>query len=584
MERKIKEEVEEFLNLEPKEQISIVQNQCEEVISQIKEKNVDLEHFIYQVTKFKTFFSLLSKVRRIYRKEYFDLVVNTLAKLWYAVEKCQSQKLLYPTLSAFTEVFSKLKGLNPYFTLEACINKTISYSLLPSIAELEILLSKEKQHLQFLLDYFQLESVLKLVEKEEEKITIIQSATNYIQTLILTLYNFLFTIPNLKKKDFISWYKLFEEALSKAISTHKLLLKQELSEINKFRTLLSKSSLHSIKAQLLLLWIKFLNEKNEEKLNLALMENTQAMQTIEHLLDNSIYKENVKPYYFQYKTLFLETRFYQLLHNFVKSQFRNDFRVGDIKDDKKSLSLKNLKFQVDEILNEIWEYISEIQTKGDDSIIGVSSNMINTYAKVSYGAYIYEIRENIEQMEQIIKTRRLDISDPELSLMLGHYWLMKWGENSENNRKYLELAESYFTRAAEIYQILFNNKKLPIYAFSISGLISLRQNNPPKAEVFFMKADDVFNDAKYAEILNESEIFYYTKFREQIDRILNNGRIKQPLRFNKPFNPLDFNTWTIEKKDWRKKYSYIPEPFPFHLTQLKIHEFEFMSPRKENEE
>ena len=37
-----------------------------------------------------------------------------------------------------------------------------------------------------------------------------------------------------------------------------------------------------------------------------------------------------------------------------------------------------------------------------------------------------------------------------------------------------------------------------------------------------------------------------------------------------------------EKKDWRKKLSSFPEPFPFHLDQLKILEFEFLSPENNN--
>ncbi|MHA1225074.1 MAG: hypothetical protein ACTSP3_17860, partial [Candidatus Heimdallarchaeaceae archaeon] len=116
---------------------------------------------------------------------------------------------------------------------------------------------------------------------------------------------------------------------------------------------------------------------------------------------------------------------------------------------------------------------------------------------------------------------------------------------------------------------------VPIYCFSMLMLIQLTKKNYEKAEVFLMKADDVFNDAKYLKIINDSEEYYYELFREQIDQILLEKAIDQPIRFDKPFNVLDFNSWLVETKDWRRRIKDLPEPFPFHLDQLKILEFEF---------
>ncbi len=106
-------------------------------------------------------------------------------------------------------------------------------------------------------------------------------------------------------------------------------------------------------------------------------------------------------------------------------------------------------------------------------------------------------------------------------------------------------------------------------------VIHLILDNIPRAEMFIMKADDEFNSAKNLMIVNESERQFYEQFRYQIDTIISGETVEKPLRFEKKFNPLDINTWNAEKKDWRKKIPDLPEPFPFHLEQLKILEFEF---------
>ena len=113
------------------------------------------------------------------------------------------------------------------------------------------------------------------------------------------------------------------------------------------------------------------------------------------------------------------------------------------------------------------------------------------------------------------------------------------------------------------------------------SLFQIYRKNFPRAEVFLLKADDEFNDAKLLMILNESEQFYYEKFRGQIDQILQGEKLEKPIRFDKPFNPLDYNSWITFEKDWRKIVPDLPEAFPFHLDQLKILEFEFLEPESE---
>ncbi|MHA1305638.1 MAG: hypothetical protein ACTSPI_18200, partial [Candidatus Heimdallarchaeaceae archaeon] len=330
--------------------------------------------------------------------------------LWDAVESCSSQRLLYPALSAFAEVFSKLKGLNPYYTLQACLDHTIAYGTFPSMSELKELLAKEKQHLSFLLDYFQLESVLRFVKSDEEKLVIIKSATNYAQIIILSLYNFLVTIPTLARADFIEWCKLFENAVEKTIDTHELLLEYEPSEEGKIIAIISESSLHSLRTQLYLLKARYLNEKGREALTYANIETSAALQDLQPYLDHPQFKETVRIYYNQQKALFLETHFYQILSDYVLTQFKNSMFIGDRKDDKKSLTRSNLKFQVEEILNEIYGFISEIQETNKEEYIGVSSNLINIYSKIVFGAYVYDLVDEAQQMEELTKTRRLDIS------------------------------------------------------------------------------------------------------------------------------------------------------------------------------
>jgi hypothetical protein len=139
----------------------------------------------------------------------------------------------------------------------------------------------------------------------------------------------------------------------------------------------------------------------------------------------------------------------------------------------------------------------------------------------------------------------------------------------------LKTSCNYFERATEIFSVIYNNSYVPIYGYSMLTVIHLILDNIPRAEMFIMKADDEFNSAKNLMIVNESERHFYEQFRYQIDTIISGETVEKPLRFEKKFNPLDINTWNTEKKDWRKKIPDLPEPFPFHLEQLKILEFEF---------
>ena len=281
-------------------------------------------------------------------------------------------------------------------------------------------------------------------------------------------------------------------------------------------------------------------------------------------------------YYYQQKSLLLETNFYQILNRIVKTQYKNSVYVGDMKDDKAQLTRSSIKSEVHEILREIEVYLKKLLVLSRREDIGISYNMINIFTKIAFGAYVYGIASNLQTMEQIIKTSNIDIGDPELSLLLGEYWLCRWAEDQQ--KEFFTNARSYFARAAEVYQMLYNNRYVPIYSYSLLSLLHLHIGNIPRAEVYLMRADDEFNDAKALQILSTSEIYYYEIFREQVDNKINGTDILKPLRFDRPFNVLDFNTWNRENNDWRKAIPYLPEPFPFNLDQLKILEFEFLSP------
>ncbi len=568
-------EVNTFLSLSAQEQLIEVKKLTIEITQRIDQKEKNFDAIVSLIKKYKVFLTFIGKLRRIYRKEFFDFICESLYLLWRVLERCTSQRILYPTLSAFALLYTNLKGLSPYYTLTGCIDKKQKYSSFPSKEELSELLKKEREILTFLINYFQLESVLHFVKSEQEELTIIRFATNYAQLIILAIYNFLVTIPSIPNNEFVEWLELSETAIKKALESHHILLDHDLEEKNKFQAILSLTSLRSIRTQMLLLRVKFLNEDWHSLFTSAIMEISEALDDLNPFLSSIKYETEAKTYFYQFKTLLLETRFYQILANFVDTQFKKNQYIGDIKDDKKSLTLNNYKYQIAEILNEIENFIEKLQKEENtNNHVGISSNIINIYCKIAFGAYIYDLIDNTNKMEELIKIRRIDVADPELSLLLGHYWLAKWAK--EDNNKYLSRAESYFIRAAELYGILFNNKSLPIYAYSIAGIISLRLNNPPKASVFFMKADDEFNDTKAMDILNQSEIYFYVKFREQIDKLMQNMTIDKPLRFEKPFNPLDFNSWENENKNWRKKFVFVPEPYPFHLSQVKILEFEFI--------
>ncbi|MBY9001792.1 MAG: hypothetical protein KGD64_12815 [Candidatus Heimdallarchaeota archaeon] len=576
MAKELDSEHQRFLTLPPKEKINFVQEMVDSIIVSMSQKQANVDQFIEKVDVFKSFLSGLYRLSGVYKKEYFDFLTFSIKSMWEAVEKCSSQFLLYPALSAFIDLFSRLKGLNPFYTLHSTIDETIEYGKLPAKDKISDLLQKEKQNLQFLIDYMQLDSVLRLNLDKKSKLEIIKSATNYAQLLVLTLYNFLFTIPVIPKEEFISWSKLFEGAIQKALVGHAHLEEVEDTELGLLRTKTSESSLYSLTAQLYLLNAKYLNENVEEYLNLANVENAHSLQVLEQYIESPQYSSLVQSYYFQQKTLLLETHFYQILHRTVKTQYKHSVYVGDIKDDKAKLTQASIKHEVHEILREIEEYLKILLHLSKRQDIGISYNMINIYTKIAYGAYVYGLANNLQTMEEIIKTSNIDVGDPELSLLLGEYWLCRWTENQIE--EYLDTAISYFERASEVYQMLYNNRYVPIYGYSLLALIQVYKGNRSRAEVYLMKADDEFNDAKSLLILNNSEIYYYEQFREQMEDYLNNIDLEKPLRFDKPFNVLDFNTWSRENNDWRKIISHLPEPFPFNLEQLKILEFEFFPP------
>ena len=548
------------------------------------QKNVNVESFIEQVAIFKTFVSRLFRLSGVYKKEYFDFLLYSIKEMWIAVETCTSQFLLYPALSAFVDLFSKLKGLNPYYTLHATLEGTIEYGKLPSKDQISILLLREKQNLSFLVDYMQLDSVLRLNLTHEEKLQIVKSATNYAQLLVLTLYNFLVTVPVISKNDFLAWCKLFDEAIEKARLGHHYLKEIETQPYELLKIKISESSLFSLKAQLHLLSARYLNEDVNEFLNLAYLDNTLALNEIEPYKDHPQFGEAIQSFYYQQKSLLLEVRFYQILNTLVKTHYKNSIFVGDRKDDKAELTKSLVKFEVDEILGEIERYVKDLLLKSRREDMGISFNLIGVYAKIAFGAYVYDLVDDVQTMEEIIKTQSIDIGDPELSLLLARYWLFKWSEEQDDS--FLQTSQNYFDRAAEAFLLLFNNRFVPIYGYTMLALFQLYRDNIPRAEVFLLKSDDEFNDAKQLMILTNSELFYYEKFREQIDLIIKGEKVEKPLRYDKPFNPLDFNSWITYEKDWRENVANLPEPFPFHLDQLKILEFEFLEPetKDSNEE
>ena len=570
----------QFRALPPKGKIHYIKSMVDDIVLTLNQKQPNIDAFVNQVALFKTLVSSLYRLSGVYKKEYFDFLVYSIRKMWFALEKCSSQFLLYPALSSFIELFNKLKGLNPYYTLHATLNETIEFGKLPPKDEISELLSKEKQNLTFLIDYMQLDSVLRLNLTKEEKINIVKSATNYAQLLVLTLYNFLVTVPVIPKEDFLSWCKLFEETIEKARLGHHYLKELEETEYGLLRIKISESSLFSLKAQLHLLSVRYLNENVEEFLNLATIENSRALQQLEPFKNHPQYSDIIRSFYFQQKSLLLETRFYQIINGLVKRQYKNTVYVGDRKDEKPELTKSIIKFEVDEILSEIEGYINTLIQLSRREDIGICFNLINIYAKITFGSYVYDLADNLELMEELVKTQSIDIGDPELSLLLARYWLFRWSEKQDD--KFLKLSQNYYERSAEVFQMLYNNRYVPIYSFCILAIYQLYLNNLPKADFFIMKADDEYTEAKLLMILNESEQYYYERFREQIDVIMKKEEIEKPLRFSKPFNPLDYNSWSVELKDWRKNLTTMPEPFPFHLDQLKILEFEFISPNSKN--
>ncbi|MHA1222934.1 MAG: hypothetical protein ACTSP3_06705, partial [Candidatus Heimdallarchaeaceae archaeon] len=111
-----------------------------------------------------------------------------------------------------------------------------------------------------------------------------------------------------------------------------------------------------------------------------------------------------------------------------------------------------MRKEVEEILNEIENYIRTLLEKSRKESIGISFNLINIFAKISFGAYLYDLADNVGKMEELIKIKGIDIGDPELSLLLARYWLFKWGKNKDESS--LIKTQNYFERAAEVYEML----------------------------------------------------------------------------------------------------------------------------------
>ena len=576
MSDEFEEEQQVFLSLQPKQMITFVRGKVDEIVLTLAGRAVNIELFIANIAHFKSFVSRLYRLSGVYKKEYFDFLVYSIKEMWQAVENCNSQFMLYPALSAFIDLFSKLKGLNPYYTLYAVIDGSIEYGKLPSKEKISQLLSKEKQNLNFLIDYMQLDSVLRLNLTKTEKKSIIKSATNYAQLLVLTLYNFLVTVPVISKDDLLAWCKLFDESIEKARLGHHYLKELEEIPLELLRIKTSESSLFSLKAQLHQLTARFTNDNVTELLNLAYIEDSRALAEIQPYVNDKDFDNIIRSFFIQQKALLLETRFYQILNDLITTQYRNSKYVGDLKDEKLELRKSAMKFEIEEILSEIEGFVTELLNRSKREELGISFNLIGIYARIAFGAYVYELGGDITKLEKIIKTHGIDKGDPELSLLLARYWLFRWSD--EGNSEFLSYSKDYFDRAAEVYLMLFNNRLVPIYSYTMMTLYQILNENTTRAEVYLMRADDDFNDAKMLNLLNESEIYYYEKFRGQIDDVLNGKNVLKPLRFDAPINPLDTNSWITENKDWRNKMSSLPEPFPFHLQQLKVLEFEFLSP------
>ncbi|MCE7749710.1 MAG: hypothetical protein GPJ51_15095 [Candidatus Heimdallarchaeota archaeon] len=580
MSNSFEHEQREFLSLQPREMIYFVRSKVDEIVFSLEERNVNVDLFITKIAHFKSFVSRLYRLSGVYKKEYFDFLVYSIKVMWEALENCSSQFMLYPALSAFIDLFSKLKGLNPYYTLHAAIEGTIQYGKLPPKDTISELLDKEKQNLNFLIDYMQLDSILRLNLSETDKMNIVKSATNYAQMLVLTLYNFLVTVPTIAKEDLVAWCKLFEDAIEKARLGHRYLKEIEEEPFELLRIKTSESSLFSLKAQLHQLTARFTNENVAELLNLAYMENSRAMAEIQPYTKHPEFSETIRSFFIQQKALLLETRFYQILNKLISTQYKNSKYVGDLKDEKPELTKSAIKTDVEEILEEIEGFVKELLSRSRKEELGISFNLIGIYARIAFGAYVYDLVDDTKTMEQIIKTQGIDKGDPELSLLLARYWLVRWSE--EKNSEYLSYSQDYFDRAAEVYLMLFNNRLVPIYSYTMMALYQVFNENITRAEVYLMRADDEYTDAKLLMILNESEIYYYEKFREQIDDVINGKKVNKPLRFDAPINPIDSNSWITENKDWRRKVPFLPEPFPFHLEQLKVLEFEFLSPNSKS--
>ncbi len=565
----------EYMSLSPQGKLEYHYNMVDELVELMKNKETNIIEFSNRVAILKALLSSLFRVTGAYRKEYFEYLCYAIQKFWYGVEECNSQKLRYPALSCFTDFFSNLKGLNPYYTLEATLKGIIRYGQLPSMKELEELLKKEKLHLMFLLDYMQLESIMKFELNETEKAIIIKSAINFIQMLILTIYNFLVTIPILPIEEFKGWANVLDTAITKAQESIKYLYKTEKTIIQETSVKILESSLFTLRCQLNHLRIKYLETNISTSLEKTYFDISMSLQNFQKMYTDENNKAEIEKYYYQQKTLLLETRFYQILQNYVKVQYKGEKYVENIKDDKLELSLANKKFEINEILREIEVYTIKLLENQQTSDLGISANLISIYAKIAFGAYVYGLFEEIPKMETLTRIRRLDMSDPDLPLLIGKYWLMKWA--TEEKKEFLQLAKNYYERAAEIFDIAFNNKFVPIYCYSLLSILELNDKNDSKADMYLLKVDDAFADLKVLNLLNKNQIHYHSLFREQLDRIIetgmNNEEIK-PLRFNTNFNPIDFNTWQSEKRDWRKKISHLPEPYPFHVSRNKIHEYQ----------
>lgn len=573
MDKKLRDLQEQYHKMPPKQKMAHVLKMTEELIELMGQKEKNIEKYIRHVSLLKAHITQLYRQSGVYRTEYFETVVHCIKKLWPALEQCSSQIMLYPALSVFSEFYAKLKGLNPFYTLDAILEETIKYEMLPDKESLNKLLESEQRRLSFLFSYMQLDTLLRFPLQEEERLQIVKSATNYIQILVLTIFNFLVTIPVISKELFVSWTKLLNQALEKALQAHEMLKELEITGIGVLRTKLSESSIYAIKVQLLLLRARYLNENVEETLDQAGFEVSQALQELEEYRTHPQYAELVEKYYLQHRAILIEINFYKLLQRVVTQQYSKTTFVGDRRDEKAEWNREIIRNEIKEGLRELRIYIEQLSSAKGYAEIAITGHMISTYAKIAYGASVYKLIDEEEHLEELTAIRNLRVSDPELSLLLAHYWLFVWSKSQDDND--LEKAELLLERAAETFLMLFNSRYVPIFCYSLLAVTHIYRNQIPKADVCLMKADDEYNDAKALKLLNSSEIYYYEQFRAQIDEYLQNREIEKPLRFDKPFNVLDYKTWMSDRADWRENIADLPEPFPFHLDQLKILEFEY---------